>query len=178
MRPREALLIDADEQLHEPVTSGIVGRRCNRVGPALFMAVSRDQHSLARNVLEGVAVQIESGDPRARRRGQHLADRQREEHEELCLLAVRLTVRRSGDSSGGWSFTRAGGRRTLPTWHSVALAERSSGWFGDARSRSPWALCSLRRRPGSNSAAATTSGGLKGWRSCSGRQGSPFCGQE
>jgi len=52
--------------------------------------VARDEHRLAGREVEGMAVEGEPRDSGPRRRRQHLTDRKREHHDELCYPTMAL----------------------------------------------------------------------------------------
>src|SRR6185503_20589441 len=85
------------------------------------MAVVGDRDRLARRILETVIVEVEPGDPRARRRRNHLAQRQRQ---HKPLLSPRLRGSRLRDSEVQMTLRRVRGfllRLVRRRWLAMAI---------------------------------------------------------
>jgi hypothetical protein len=86
---RSAFIIDADEQLECSRLLGIFWRSRDGVRPTSFHTGDSDEDRLSCSVVEGVTVEVEPNDPRARGCADHVPDRQREEHGRLCYRMLR-----------------------------------------------------------------------------------------
>ena len=111
---------DADQSSRRPFSTRILRCRGDRVRPPLLVTMAGDRHRLTCGVVERLAVQIEPRDPRARRRQEHLANREREQQGGICYLTMALRRARG-------FLLRLVRRRTLAIMTGLALAV-PAGW--------------------------------------------------
>ena len=86
--------IDANQQLDPPVTGCILRRSRDRVRLAWHVPMRGEQQRLPRVVRKRMAPEIDPHDARARCRGNHLPDRQRQQHGDMLSHCMSPIVRR------------------------------------------------------------------------------------